>query len=67
MALVPYTATALAESDADGTNGKNIVAGAVVSASALVGGAVATLYDNASGSNPSTSKVTGSYFLHRRR
>lgn len=59
MALVPHKVTALAESDADGTSGKNIVAGAVVSLFDDLGGAI-TLYDDESGTNPSTTKTTGS-------
>lgn len=61
MALVPYSITALAESDADGTSGKNIVAGAVVQFyNAASGGTAQTLYDNAASANPSTSKTTDS-------
>ncbi len=59
MALVPYTITALAESDAQGTDGKNIVAGAVCSMYSQPSDTVVTLYDDAAGSNGSTSKVTG--------
>lgn len=59
MALVPHKITALAESDADGTDGKNIVAGAVVSLFDSSGAAV-TLFDDESGSNGSTSKQTDS-------
>ncbi len=59
MALVPYTITALAESDAVGTDGKNIVAGAVCSMYSQPSDTVVTLYDDAAGSNGSTSKVTG--------
>lgn len=60
MALVPYSITALAESDADGTNGKNIVAGATVQFfDAETGGTAQTLYDDAASSNPSTTKTTG--------
>jgi hypothetical protein len=58
MALVPYTVTALAESDADGTDGKNIVVGAVVSVNDINGN-VATMYDDETGANPSTAKATG--------
>jgi hypothetical protein len=58
MALVPYTVTALAESDAEGTSGKNIVAGAVVIF--YDGGVPQTLYDNAAGLNPDTAKATDS-------
>lgn len=57
MALVPHKITALAESDADGTDGKNIVAGAVVSLFDSSGAAV-TLFDDESGSNGSTAKQT---------
>lgn len=57
MALVPHKITALAESDADGTDGKNIVAGAVVSLYDTDGSAV-TLFDDESGSNGSTAKQT---------
>lgn len=59
MALVPYTVTALAESDAEGTDGKNIVAGAVVTLTDTNGNA-ANMYDDEAGSSPSTAKVTGS-------
>lgn len=59
MALVPHKITALAESDADGTDGKNIVSGAVVIIYDRDGNAV-TLYDDADGTNPSTSKTTDS-------
>lgn len=59
MALVPYTITALAESDAQGTDGKNIVAGATCSVYSQPSDSVVTLYDDAAGSNGSTSKVTG--------
>jgi hypothetical protein len=57
MALVPHKITALAESDAQGTDGKNIVAGAVVSLYDTNGTAV-TLFDDESGSNGSTAKQT---------
>jgi hypothetical protein len=57
MSLVPHKITALAESDAQGTDGKNIVAGAVVSLYDNVGAAV-TLFDDAAGSNGSTTKQT---------
>ena len=59
MALVPYTITALAESDSQGTDGKNIVAGATCSMYSQPSDSVVTLYDDAAGSNGSTSKVTG--------
>ena len=59
MALVPYTITALAESDAQGTDGKNIVAGATCSMYSQPSDTVVTLYDDAAGSNGSTAKVTG--------
>lgn len=59
MALVPYTITALAESDAQGTDGKNIVAGATCSMYSQPSDSVVTLYDDAAGSNGSTAKVTG--------
>jgi hypothetical protein len=59
MALVPHKITALAESDAEGTDGKNIVAGAVVSLYDTDGSAV-TLFDNESGANGSTAKQTDS-------
>jgi len=55
--LYPYTVTALAESDADGTDGKNIVVGAVVSLLDENGVAV-TLYDDKNASNGSTAKQT---------
>ena len=57
MALVPHRITALAESDADGTDGKNIVAGAVASLFDLEGNAV-TLFDDENGTNGSTAKTT---------
>lgn len=57
MALVPHKITALAESDAQGTNGSNIVAGAVVSLYDTNGTAV-TLFDDAAGANGSTAKTT---------
>ena len=59
MALVPYTITALAESDSQGTDGKNIVAGATCSMYSQPSDSVVTLYDDAAGSNGSTAKVTG--------
>ena len=59
MALVPHKITALAESDADGTDGKNIIAGAVVSLFDSSGAAV-TLFDDESGNNGSTTKQTDS-------
>jgi hypothetical protein len=58
MSLVPYTITALAESDAAGTGGRNIVIGAVVTLQTPDGGVV-TLHDDAAGANPSTAKTTG--------
>jgi len=57
MALVPHKITALAESDAQGTDGKNIVAGAVVSLFDTNGTAV-TLFDDENGTNGSTAKQT---------
>lgn len=59
MALVPHKVTALAESDADGTDGKNIVSGAVVSLFDTTGAAV-TLFDDEAGNNGSTAKQTDS-------
>jgi hypothetical protein len=59
MSLVPYTVTALAESDAAGTDGKNIVVGAVVTLQTPTG-SVVTMHDDATGANPSTAKTTGS-------
>ena len=59
MALVSHKITALAESDADGTDGKNIVAGAVVSLYDQDNNAV-LLADDKDGANPSTTKVTDS-------
>lgn len=59
MTLVPYTVTALAESDAEGTDGKNIVVGAVVTLTDTNGNAV-DMYDDEVGSSPNTAKVTGS-------
>lgn len=57
MALVPHKVTALAESDAQGTNGKNIVENAVVSLY-KTNGVAATLYDDENGTNGSTVKTT---------
>jgi len=57
MALVPHKITALAESDAQGTDGKNIVSGAIVSLYDADGEA-AILYDDENGSNGSTAKQT---------
>lgn len=57
MALAPFTVTALAESDAQGTSGKNIVSGAVITLNDI-NGAVANIYDDSAGSNPSTAKTT---------
>jgi len=59
MALAPYTVTALAESDAEGTGGKNIVAGALITLED-VNGNTATIYDDSAGTNPSTAKTTNS-------
>lgn len=59
MALVPYTVTALAESDAEGTNGKNIVENATVLLKNS-SGQVTEMSDDEFGLNPSTSKFTGS-------
>lgn len=57
MSLVPHKITALAESDAQGTDGKNIIAGAVVSMFDINGDAV-ILYDDENGANGSTAKQT---------
>lgn len=57
MALVPHKVTALAESDAQGTNGKNIVENAVVSLY-KTNGVAAILYDDENGTNGSTVKTT---------
>ena len=57
MALLPHVATALAISDADGTDGKNIIQGAVISLFDENGDAV-ILYDDENGSNGSTTKQT---------
>lgn len=57
MALIPHKITALAESDSVGTDGKNIIAGAVVSLFDEDDNAI-TLYDDDSGSNGSTTKTT---------
>lgn len=59
MALVPHKIVALAQSDAEGTGGQNIVAGAVVSLFDS-GGVAIQLHDDASGSNPNTVKTTDS-------
>lgn len=58
MALVSHTITALAESDDQGTDGKNIIANAVVSMFNLAGVA-AVLYDDAQENGGSTAKTTG--------
>lgn len=57
MALSPHKITALAESDATGTDGKNIVSGALVSLYDPAGVAV-TLYDDENGTNGNTQKTT---------
>jgi len=57
MALVPHKITALAESDEQGTDGKNIVAGAIVVLYDTSGEA-AVLYDDENGANGSTVKQT---------
>lgn len=57
MALSYYYIVALARSDEEGTNGGNTVGGAIVTLQTLSGSTV-TLYDDASGSNGSTSKQT---------
>lgn len=59
MALYALPRTALAESDADGTNGSNIVANAVITVTDLDGGTV-VIYDDAEGSGGATSKLTNS-------
>lgn len=59
MTLVPYRVTALAESDAQGTDGKNIVAGAIVSFFDQAGSPV-ILYDDENQTNGSTAKQTDS-------
>ena len=59
MILVSYPVTALAESDAQGTNASNIVADAIISAIDADGN-TATLYDDAAGTNPETTKKTDS-------
>lgn len=55
--LLPHVATALAISDADGTDGKNIIQGAVMSLFDSDGDAV-VMFDDADGSNGSTTKQT---------
>lgn len=59
MALYALPRTALAESDADGTNGSNIVANAVITVTDLDGGTV-VMYDDADGTGGATSKLTNS-------
>jgi len=57
--LVPHLITALADEDANGTSGKNIVASAVCSMhDAETGGNAIILYDDENGSNGATSKLT---------
>lgn len=56
-ALLPHVATALAISDADGTDNKNIIQGAVISIFDDNDEAV-ILYDDENGSNGSTTKQT---------
>lgn len=53
----PIPITALAQSDDDGTNGSNIVAGAVITVQDLDGNTV-IMYDDDSGSGAATSKTT---------
>lgn len=53
----PIPITALAQSDADGTNGSNIVAGAVITVQDLDGNTV-IMYDDDAGSGAATSKTT---------
>lgn len=55
--LLPHVATALAISDEDGTDGKNIIQGAVISLFDENDDAV-ILYDDENGSNGSTTKQT---------
>ena len=57
MNLVPYPVTALAISDAQGTDGKNIVAGAVITLTDLDLNVI-TMFDDAAGSNGNTAKTT---------
>lgn len=57
--LVPHLITALADEDANGTSGKNIVASAVCTMhDAETGGNAIILYDDENGSNGATSKLT---------
>lgn len=56
MTFFAYPITALAESDATGTDGKNIVANAVVTATDLDLNTV-LMYDDESGANPNTLKT----------
>lgn len=57
--LVPHLITALADEDANGTGGKNIVASAVCTMhDAETGGNAIILYDDENGSNGATSKLT---------
>lgn len=59
--LVPHLITALADEDANGTGGKNIVASAVCTMhDAETGGNAIILYDDENGSNGATSKLTDS-------
>lgn len=57
MILMPYTVTALAESDAQGTSGKNIVENATITLETLAGASV-TMYDDINATNPETTKYT---------
>ena len=60
MSLVAYTITALEETFANSqSSGKNIVVGAVCSMYSQPSDTVVTLYDDAAGSNGSTTKTTG--------
>lgn len=57
--LVPHLITALADEDANGTGGKNIVASAVCTMhDAETGGNAIILYDDENGNNGATSKLT---------
>ena len=57
MILMPYTVTALAESDAQGTDGKNIVENAIITLESLAGASI-TMYDDINATNPATTKYT---------
>lgn len=59
MAFYPHTVQNLAISDSEGTDGKNIVSGAVITVTDTLGN-TALIYDDAAGNGAATSKITDS-------